>query len=234
MLHRIAFTLFAGALAAGLAGAGSCVAKDVRIGSATITLPPPEGYCELNASHVVDARTIKVIGDLIAGTQAELLAISTDCSKIDAWRSGRQRMLGDNAQYQTPGATKESVFARAEAVRESCASYRAEGDRELAKIGPDLTSRLDAAIQGAKFNQPQFLGVLAEDADACYFGMLMKARTADGAEVVQAIVSATTTVKGKVIVYNLYSYYQDAATVTTMLARHRQNNIPALLAANGG
>jgi hypothetical protein len=233
MLHRIASALVAGVLAAGLAGVGSGVAKDVQIGAVTITLPPPEGYCELDASRPLDARTLKVIGDLVAGMQSELLTISTDCSRIEAWRSGQQRILGDNAQYQTPLATKESEFPRAESVREACASYRTEGDSELAKIAPDLTTRLDTAIQGVKFNQPQFLGVLAEDADACYFAMLMKAGTPDG-EVVQAIISATTTVKGKIILYNLYALYHDATTVTTMLARHRSNNIPALLAANGG
>jgi hypothetical protein len=233
MLHRIAFALAAGAVAACFADAGSGIAKDVRISSTTVTLPPPDGYCELNAEYPLDARTIKVIGDLVAGMQSELLTISTDCSHIEAWRSGKQRILGDNAQYQTPNAARENVFPRAESVREACASYRAEGDRELAKIGPDLTSRLDAAIHGVKFNQPQFLGVLAEDPDACYFGMLMKARTPDG-EVVQAIVSATTVVKGKVIIYNLYGLYDDASTLTDMLARHRSSNIPALLAANGG
>jgi hypothetical protein len=47
------------------------------------------------------------------------------------------------------------------------------------------------------------------------------------------MISAATVVKGKVVLYNLYTIYHDAGTVAATLARHRRN-IPALLAANGG
>jgi hypothetical protein len=76
--------------------------------------------------------------------------------------------------------------------------------------------------------------VLAEDADACYFGMRLKGQTeGGGAEETQLMVSAATVVKGKIVFYNLYTIYHDAGTVAATLARHRRN-LPVLLAANGG
>jgi hypothetical protein len=234
MLSRTTFALVAGVLAAGLAAAGSGVARDAQIGSAALTLPAPEGYCELIEQKPTDARLIQVIGDLVAGTHNELLAVSADCGQLEAWRAGKLATLDDYAQYQTPVAAMDSASSRAESVKEICATARAEGEKSLADATPELNNRVDAAVKGAKFNEMGFLGVLAEDANACYFGVRMKARTeGGGAEESQVLVSAATVVKGKIVYYNLYALYHDAGTVAAMLTRHRRN-IAALLAANGG
>ncbi len=234
MVSRVTFALVTGVLVAGLAAGGSGVAKDAQIGSATVTLPSPQGYCELSEQQPADARVIHVIGDLVAGTNNELLAVSADCGQLEAWRAGKLLTLDDYVQYQTPVASMDSTSPRAESVKEICAAARTEGEKSVAEVAPDLNARVDAAIKGAKVNEMGFLGVLAEDADACYFGIKMKARTeGGGVEESQLMVSAATVVKGKIVFYNLYTLYHDAGTVTATLARHRRN-IPALLAANGG
>jgi hypothetical protein len=236
MLSRVTFALagalVAGSLIAGLAGPG--VAKDAQIGGAAVVLPAPQGYCELTEQQPADVRLINVIGDLVAATQNELLAVSADCGQLEAWRAGKLATLDDYVQYQTPVAAMDSTTTRGEAVKEVCASARAEGGKSLASATTDLNAHVDAAVKGAKFGETGFLGVLAEDADACYFGMLLKARTeGGGSEENQLMISAATVVKGKIIFYNLSTIYHDAATVTAVLARHKRN-IPALLAANGG
>jgi hypothetical protein len=237
MLSRITFTLVAGALVAvslvaGLAGPGA--AKDAQIGAAALTLPAPQGYCELTEQQPADVRLINVIGDLVAATKNELLAVSADCGQLEAWRAGKLTTLDDYVQYQTPVDAMDSTAARGDAVKQICASARAEGGKSVAGATTDLNARVDAAVKGAKFGETGFLGVLAEDADACYFGMLLKAHTeGGGAEESQLMISAATVVKGKIVFYNLSTIYHDAATVTATLARHRRN-IPALLAANGG
>jgi hypothetical protein len=48
MVSRVTFALVAGVLSAGLATSGSSIAKDAQIGSAALTLPSPQGYCELS------------------------------------------------------------------------------------------------------------------------------------------------------------------------------------------
>jgi hypothetical protein len=227
MLLRVTF-----ALVAGFSIVTASLAKDAKIGSATLALPSPDGFCELNQQQPSDARVLKIIGDLVTGVGNELLTVSAECSKLEAWRVGKQPALDDYAQYQTPASSKEANLSRAPVVKEFCASMRAEGEKTIAGMTPDLSARMEAAIKGAKFNEMTFLGVLAEDADACYFGLIQKVRTETGIEKIQVTVAATTVVKGKAIFYNLYTVYQDADTATAALARH-QRSLAALFAANG-
>jgi hypothetical protein len=213
--------------------AGPRVAKQAQIGSVTLMLPAPEGHCQLTEQQPADARAIKVIGDALAGTQNELLAVSADCGQLEAWRASTVPALDDHAQYQTPIPAKDLYYPRAPSVKQFCANARAQGEKTAAGATPDLNTRLEAAIKGAKYNETSFLGVLAEDDDACYFGQLLKMRTEIGTEKNQVTISATTLVKGKILFYNLYTVYRGPDTVPAALARH-QRNVPALLAANGG
>lgn len=221
------------ALAASLAIAGSAVAKEAQIGSATLTLPSPPGYCELTDQEPSDARVIKEVGNLVAGAQNELVSMMADCSQLEAWRAAKLPALDDYVQYQTPMGTKDSNLTRAASVKGFCANMRTEGEKRMPGVVSDLNARFEKAYKGAKFNEASFLGVLAEDDDACYYGLLMKLRTEIGDEKTQVTVAATTVVKGKVVYYNLYTAYRDGAdTLTAALERHRRN-LPALLVANG-
>src|SRR5579871_350564 len=210
------------ALAASLAIAGSAVAKEAQIGSATLTLPSPPGYCELTDQEPSDARVIKEVGNLVAGAQNELVSMMADCSQLEAWRAAKLPALDDYVQYQTPMGTKDSNLTRAASVKGFCANMRTEGEKRMPGVVSDLNARFEKAYKGAKFNEASFLGVLAEDDDACYYGLLMKLRTEIGDEKTQVTVAATTVVKGKVVYYNLYTAYRDGAdTLTAALERHR-------------
>ncbi len=212
------------------------VVKRVPIGATTVNLVAPDGFCALTDQEPSDARALKIIGDLLIKTQNELLAMVADCSQLKAWRVGTQATLNDYVQYQTPMRAKNSELpARAEAVKQICAAMRAQGDNILSpETTADLKAKMEDAIAGAKFNELHFLGVLAEDGDACYSGLTQKIRTEAGDEKVQLTIIASTIVKGKVVNYNLYTLYKGADSVLAALTRHRRNNIPALLAANGG
>jgi hypothetical protein len=236
MLFRVTFALAArivATLAAAVVIAGSCAAKDVKIGSADITMDIPDGFCELTEDEPADARAIKIIGNLVAGVKNELLTIAADCSQLKAWRTGELPTLDDYLQYQTLAAAKNSNFSRGPEIKDFCASIRAQGGQMIAGISPDVNARLEEAIKGAKFNEPTFLGVLAEDADSCTFGLMQKVQTEAGNEKVQVTIAATTVVKGKIVYYNYYTVHRDRDTVPAALARH-QRNVAAMLAANGG
>jgi hypothetical protein len=110
---------------------------------------------------------------------------------------------------------------------------RTQGEKTVAGASPDVKARIEAAIKGAKVNEMSFLGVLAEDSNACYSALPQKIETEVGTAKTQVTLSAVTAVKGKAVFYYLYTVYQSADTVTAALARHRKN-VAALLAANGG
>jgi hypothetical protein len=233
MSLRLTFTLVAGAVVAGLALAGSSVAKDTQVGSVAVTLPSPEGYCELSEQKPADARLIHLLDDLAIETKNELLTVAADCGQLEAWRAGKLPTLDDYAQYQTPIAVSGADAHSAGSVKEFCAAAHAEG-KTLGAVTADINARVETATKGTKFNELGFLGVLAEDADVCYLGLLTKARTEDGsAEETQVLISAATDVKGKRIFYNFYTLYHGADSVTAALARH-QRNVAALRKANGG
>jgi hypothetical protein len=228
MLSRVTL-----AVVASLATAGSGFAKDVKIGSAAVTLPAPAGYCELTEQEPSDARALKIFGDLMAGIQGELLTVAADCGQLRAWRAGTQPVLDDYVQYVTLIPGKDSDLPRARMVKDYCNIVRTQGGQKLAEISPNISARVESAVKGAKLNEQVFLGVLAEDADVCYFGVLQKVRTEAGTDKTQVTISATTVVKGKIIYYNHYTVYRSDRTAPEALARH-QRNVAALLAANGG
>jgi hypothetical protein len=162
----------------------------------------------------------------------ELLAVSADCGQLEAWRASKLPALDDHAQYQTPIPAKDPYYPRAPSVKQFCANARAQGEKTAAGATPDLNTRLEVAIKGAKYNETSFLGVLAEDDDACYFGQLLKMRTEIGTEKNQVTIFATALVKGKILYYNLYTVYRGPDTVPAALARH-QRNVPRAARSRG-
>ena len=43
----------------------SALAKDANVGPTKLTLPPPTGYCELDAAKAADARAVKAVEDML-------------------------------------------------------------------------------------------------------------------------------------------------------------------------
>jgi hypothetical protein len=128
-------------------------------------------------------------------------------------------------------ATASVAFA--EAIKEICTLLRAEGEKTLGGLLPDLKARTESLLKEVKMNETRFLGVLAEEPTGCYFALLQKLKTEAGTEKTQVTLASSTTVKGKIIYYYLYSPYLNADTMNTMLTRHKAN-VGALIAANGG
>jgi hypothetical protein len=223
---------FALSIVAGVGVLGSAAAKDARIGTASFSLPPPTGYCELTEQQPSDARMIKIVSDLLAGRN-ELLAMSADCRQLQNWRTGTQPVLDDYAQYQTLVAAKDANLSRADTVKRSCAQLRAEGEKMVAGGAQEVNKRLEAVLKEIKINESRLVGVLAEDADACYFALLQKMKTEAGTDKTQLIMTAVTIIKGKILYYYLYTPYRDAGTVNSALDRHK-TNVAAALKANGG
>jgi hypothetical protein len=121
---------------------------------------------------------------------------------------------------------------RPEAIRGPCRVFRSEAEKIWGRQAPDLKARLEHAIPKLRLNEALFLGVLAEDSDACYSATLTKINTDLGTEVTSVLLSASTSIRGKSIIYALQSLYENADTVSSMLASHKVN-VRALIAANG-
>lgn len=75
------------------------------------------------------------------------------------------------------------------------------------------------------------LGVLAEDPDACYMGMLQKIHTEVGTDKTQVILIADTVIKGKHVFIDRIAPAAEPDTVASAL-KLLKANVAALYAAN--
>jgi hypothetical protein len=59
--------------------------KEVKVGTTTMVLPTPPGYCELDSIHTADARAISVTERMLSRNR--LLAFSADCEQLAEYRT---------------------------------------------------------------------------------------------------------------------------------------------------
>ncbi len=220
------------ALIISLSGALQAGARDITLGQTVVSLAVPPGQCELQRAQAGEARLIKVIEDLLPKTN-RLIAAFADCKQLSDWRAGKRKLLDDTAQYQTVVSAESGPPEAdpAQALKQVCAGLRAEGDKTITSLTPDLNARIEQVMKAVKVSQTRFLGVVAEDATGCYAAIAQRFKTEAGTDKTQIALFAAAFPKGKLIFYYLYAPYRSGDTLTAMLAKHKAN-IAALLAAN--
>jgi hypothetical protein len=224
MLSRVGFTALLLA-----AAASSALAAQANIGGVSIALPPPSGFCELSETNSSDKRMISVLGDLLQKSGNKLLAMSADCRQLSNWHTGKQPLLDDYAQYQTPISSMDKPPS--ETVAQTCTTLRQEGNKILANQMPDIKARVESTLSKIKMNETSFLGVLAEDANACYAGLVQKIHTEANTDKTQITVFAVTIVKNKSVFSYRFAVYHSPQTADAVLGNVKRD-IAALMAAN--
>ena len=121
---------------------------------------------------------------------------------------------------------------RSETVAQTCKTLRDEGNKILANQMPDIKARVESTLSKIKMNEARFLGVLAEDSNACYAGLVQKIHTEAGTDKTQITVFAITIIKEKSVFSYRFAVYHSAQTADMLLGRVR-NEVTSLMAANG-
>jgi hypothetical protein len=212
---------------------GAAAAKQAKLGNVPLNLPPPAGYCELNEAQAKDTAMLTTVGTMLDKSGNRLLAMSAECRQLEDWRSARRPRLANYAQYQTLKAWEDISLPATpqQIIKTTCVELRAQGDSMVTKMTPDVQKRFDEVMKTVKVNEMKFLGVLAEDPNACYAALLQRLRLQDGTDIVQAIVFATTIVKNKLVYAYLFAPYTGGQVVTDLL-KQLKPNVAALEAAN--
>lgn len=224
-------------------GLAVSVARDASIGQEQVRLTWPTGFCEVDGDHSADIRLLRAVREGIAGRNL-LVAMFADCRQLKDWRAGKRSLLDDVAHVQTLAkAVDVAVPLPSErAVQEVCAIQRLQAPPVPAGTEGEFKQRLDAAAATVKLNEARYLGLVAEDKRACY-GALLQRTQAEGAdkgdkaaksekvERLQAVVVATTVVKGKYVYHYLFTPYDGPKSMERLLERQRKN-VAAFLAAN--
>jgi hypothetical protein len=210
-----------------------CLAKDAKVGQTSITLTAPPGQCELDPGQPSDARILQITESTLAGVGNRLLGFYADCKQLNDWRTGKRALLEDFAQYQTAIALVDAPApaVAAEAIKQLCSQQREASEKAVSGLATDMKARVEEAVRGVQLNQVRSLGVVAEDANACYAALVQRLKAETGKDVTIMALFATTFVQGKLVFYYLYSPYRSAQTVTALLAKQKLN-VAALLAAN--
>ena len=210
-----------------------CLAKDAKVGQTSVTLTAPSGQCELDPGQPSDARMLQITESTLAGVGNRLLGFYADCKQLNDWRTGKRALLEDFAQYQTSIAAIDAPAPAvpAEAIKQLCSQQREASEKVVTGIATDMKARIEEAVRGVQLNQVRSLGVVAEDANACYAALVQRFKAETGKDVTIMALFATTFVQGKLVLYYLYSPYRSAQTMTALLAKQKLN-VAALLAAN--
>lgn len=216
-----------------LGTAFAALAKEVKIGDASIALTMPAGYCELDGKNAADTRVLTATEKLVAGGGNQLLAFSAECEQLSDWRAGKRRLLDNFAQYQTRVSLidKPLPVPPTEVVKQICAAGRTQGEKIVSVLAPDIHARIEETLRRVKMNETRFLGVLDEDSTACYAALLQKLQTEIGTDKAQIAVFATTIVKGKFVYFYLFAPYAGAETVNATLTKVK-SNVAALVGGN--
>jgi hypothetical protein len=83
----------------------------------------------------------------------------------------------------------------------------------------------------SKYNEQSFVGVLAEDGEACYAGLITKIRTEAGTDKTQLSLFAITTIKNRALFVYRFTVYKNSDTVNDVLAKLKID-VAAMIAAN--
>lgn len=146
-----------------------------RSGTRDIRLRIPAGECAMNRNHTADSRVIAATERLLQNVNT-LQLTTVNCKLLENWRAGRAKMLTDYTQVQTqivPDTVDHTGKERA-LIKAACQSMRQHGDSVTTGVTNEMERRLAAGREKMKLAGNAFLGVLGEDQNGCYLGLLVR------------------------------------------------------------
>jgi hypothetical protein len=211
----------AAVVAANLFLAFAAAAQTVSVAGQDVVLTLPKGSCALDPLHGSDFAVLHQLERLHRGRNTLLMAYGT-CASIERARKGKGKPVVEG-QFLAPheGRTGPRVideYTRADVVREVAAA--------LPQIPwTDVARTTDEALRkqgGALLSDVKPLGVLHEDSEAVFFGVLLSGAGPDGKMQTVVGVVGTTLVNKVMITLNAYRAYNGENSVTALLKEHRR------------
>jgi hypothetical protein len=205
---------------------GFARAAELSLGTETASFAPGAGYCALDAQQYEYDRLMLDWQRQVQAGSNELVQIFQNCTGLEGFRQGRQAAtfgrysivlmpLTNGQPTRVPGMTREGLLAELVKV------FNKGIELDTKSVEQRLNESLDAVIGSDQVNigidGVQQLGLLGQDSNALYQGMILTA-TANGEKTVTAGIVAMTMVKGYIVSYNVYDDYVDEATFTSLLA----------------
>jgi hypothetical protein len=119
-----------------------------------------------------------------------------------------------------------------ETVAQTCNTLRQQGNQNLENQLPDIKKRVEATMSKIKLNQTSFIGVLGENADSCFAGLIQKIHTEADTDKTQITAFAISTVKNRSVFSYRFAVYHNPQSIEVTL-RNIKADVAGLLVANG-
>jgi len=206
----------------------AALAKQVLMGSTSLNLVPPQGYCDLDEANSRDAQLIALITHSMERGPNKLMAVSADCGELAQFRAGRRNDLERLAHYQA-SRKHETIAPPPGFIKDACKGLRAEAPDFTAQTSA-IARQVEDVFKGFKSDGLNILGVFGEDNRACYFASVHR-YTIQGIQQQQLGISATLFVKDRLLFFYNFSPFTSADVIPGLIERHRQD-VAALTAAN--
>lgn len=189
-------------------------AADISISSARIFIPIPKGYCLLKSSEPSDSRLIQYLED----TNQELnkvLMIFADCGQLKLWRNGELPNLDDYGYVLTPKSliNRKLDMSTRSYLFEVRKAFKAKGVELLNRNVENLGIFLNKHFPTMQLNETKNLGILSQDNNAIYCGILQNLQSEENKSKHMAGIMAMSLVKGKSVIFYLWKRYKGERTV---------------------
>ena len=208
--------------------------KTVKIGPDEISIIAPQGYCFLDESQPGDLNFINTMKGALARGHLHMVDALADCQELKDWRVGKLLGLNNYGIYMTPMATlaRKLPFTRAQFSKMICKAMQAQSGQQSKEILKNAAKIAEQHVDGLKMKGQKMLGVLREDEEACYAGILLTVNNQVERDKFKNMLGlfALTLIKSKTVQLTMYTNYKNGGSITRLLALQRKN-IDALLAA---
>jgi hypothetical protein len=194
-------------------------ARDVQVGTTTLQVDAPQGYCELDPAQPADAVLIQS-----APTKNMLLSHSVECTELADYRSGKRALI-DHWARQVVLASLVNAPSEADPkayLDTLCEKVRQTSTSVAAKTEVEIRARIEKNIPLTKYLGSNFQGLLAQDNNACYTVTVTKFTAQNGVDRSIVFLTAFVMIRGKLIYHFLYAPFVDVETPIKMLAEHRK------------
>ena len=201
----------------------------------TFKLLVPPGECVLDRTHPIDGRVVTTTERLLGATNT-LNLVTANCKTRENWRKGRTKYLTDYTQVQSYNEpeTKSHAGKERQILKAGCTAMRQYGDNIAAGVSDEMDRRLKAGREKIKLAGNAFLGVLAEDENACYLGLLVRLiPEGQTKEIERLVVYAHVILSGRIVYLYRFSGDVSPANLERLIA-DRKAVAAAHVSLNGG
>jgi len=188
----------------------------------------PMGYCYLDESQPGEQQLVSAIVQSNQGSN-DLIAYAAPCNDLIAYRVGAIEVLSEYAIIFVPlvdGGFQPTPVSRAESLPQIAASMPALDEAALQQLEQEASSN----PHGVTISGSQFLGLIGQDANAIYAGMLSNVSDGTTTSAVAGVL-AITQLQDVIVTFNVYRVYRSNADIVALLTE-AEAYVADLVAAN--